>query len=170
VVGTRALPPFRPVAIVGDPNRNRGNAAIGGTWGAMHVLVLIVIGLDPIAGIYGANAGIAAIGMMLLMLLTSLAVVTFFRRTKQHTVGRVRGLLIPLAATAGLLFCLILICTKFTVVTGASPVVSLAQAMVPVLGGLAGLALALRAGAADRFLRIDDSSTAVAGATPVARR
>jgi amino acid transporter len=129
---------------------------------AAVLLLLTVIGLDPIAGIYGSNAGIAAIGMMLLMLMTTIAMIAFFRRTGQHSVGPVRGLLIPTIAVAGLLFCLILMCTKFTMVTGFGVTVSLVLALVPVLAGVAGLLAGTRPGAAERFMTIDGGESAVA--------
>jgi len=118
---------------------------------AILLILLVVIGLDPIAQIYGFMAGVAAVGFLLLMLLTSLAVVAFFsRRTNVETVtgaGRaVRTRAVPVVAVAALAACLILVLSKFTLVTALSVPVSTVIAAVPVVAGLLGLAFRTSAG------------------------
>jgi amino acid transporter len=123
---------------------------------AVLLLVLTVIGLDPIVGIYGSTAGIAAIGMMILMLLTTIAVIVFFRRNSAVAdVGPLRSMVFPVLAIVGLVFSLVLMSTKFTMITGSNVAISTVLALVPLLAGIAGFAFAMRPGVAQRFLTID---------------
>ncbi|MFJ4206513.1 hypothetical protein ACIP2Y_43850 [Streptomyces sviceus] len=46
-----------------------------------------LIGLDPLVGVFGSMAGVSTVGMVLLMLTTSVAVVVFFARNPNITQG-----------------------------------------------------------------------------------
>jgi amino acid transporter len=118
---------------------------------AVLLSVLIVLGLDPIAQIYGFMAGVAAVGFLLLMLLASAAVVVFFARPANAatvaTLGSpLRTRIVPGLAVIALTGCLVLVLSQFTLVTALSVPVSTVIALVPVFAGVIGLVLPARAG------------------------
>lgn len=47
---------------------------------ALLLMVFVVVGLDPLVGVFGSMAGVATVGMVLLMILTSVATLVFFAR------------------------------------------------------------------------------------------
>ena len=100
-----------------------------------------VLQLDPLVGVFGSMAGVATVGMVILMLTTSLAVIVFFSRHPDLTRGRSwQTRIAPVFACVGLLGSLWLVLTNFTLVTGGSPTVSTVLALVPVAGLLMGVA------------------------------
>jgi amino acid transporter len=104
------------------------------------LLAFAVLGLDPLVGVFGSMAGVATVGMVILMLTTSIAVLAFFSRNRELTRGRVwQTRVAPLLACAGLLASLWLVLTNFTLVTGGSATVSAVLAMVPLVGLLLGV-------------------------------
>jgi amino acid transporter len=99
------------------------------------------LGLDPLVGVFGSMAGVATVGMVLLMLTTSVAVLVFFAQHPDLTRGRTwQTRVAPVLACVGLLASLWLVLTNFTLVTGGSPTVSTVLALVPVAGFLVGFA------------------------------
>ncbi|MGW5051897.1 APC family permease [Actinokineospora sp. NPDC004072] len=109
------------------------------------VLVFTLVGLDPLVGVFGSMAGVATVGMVLLMLLTSVSVVAFFQRTPEARAGRVWPTVVaPIAAVVGLLVSLWLVVSNFTLVTGGSAGVSLVLGLIPVAALVAGLAIGPR--------------------------
>ena len=50
---------------------------------AIIVAVLAILGIDPLVGVFGSMAGVATVGMVLLMLTTSVAVLVFFLRNRE---------------------------------------------------------------------------------------
>jgi len=105
--------------------------------------VLALIGLDPLVGVFGSMAGVATVGMVILLLTTSVAVFVFFARRPQLTGGRVWGSRVfPILAVIGLCVALYLVLSNFTLVTGGSPLVSTILAIIPaaafVIGSLLG--------------------------------
>lgn len=104
--------------------------------------LLVIVGLDPLVGVFGSMAGVATVGMVLLMLATSIAVVVFFARRPEAARGRTFTTRVaPVAATVGLLLSLWLVLSNFTLVTGGTPGVSIALAVVPAVAFLLGVAL-----------------------------
>jgi L-asparagine transporter-like permease len=100
-----------------------------------------VLGLDPLVGVFGSMAGVATVGMVILMLTTSVAVLAFFARNRGLTRSRTwQTRIAPVLATAALVFSLWLVLSNFTLVTGGSAAVSTVLALVPVVGLLVGLA------------------------------
>lgn len=100
-----------------------------------------VLGLDPLVGVFGSMAGVATVGMVTLMLTTSIAVIAFFSRHPELTRGRTwQTRIAPVLACVGLLGSLWLVLSNFTLVTGGSVTVSTLLALVPVLGLLIGVA------------------------------
>ena len=103
--------------------------------------VFALLGLDPLVGVFGSMAGVATVGMVILMLTTSIAVIAFFSRHPELTRGRAwQTRIAPVLACAGLLGSLWLVLSNFTLVTGGSAAVSTVLALVPVAGLLAGAA------------------------------
>jgi amino acid transporter len=106
------------------------------------LLVFAALGLDPLVGVFGSMAGVATVGMVTLMLTTSLAVLAFFARRPDLVRGRTwQTRVAPALACAGLLASVWLVLTNFTLVTGGSVAVSTVLALVPVAGLLLGLAI-----------------------------
>lgn len=104
------------------------------------LLILVVLGLHPIAQIYGFMAGVAAIGFLLLMTLTSVSVWVYFRgipRTSGGSMFKLR--VVPVLAIIALVVTLIVVLSKFTLVTGLPVPTSAVIAAVPALAGILGL-------------------------------
>jgi len=77
------------------------------------MLVCIVTQLDPINAVYAWFSGGLVYGVLVLMTLTSLAVVVFFRHNRDvHPVGTWRGVVAPLIAFVGLAAVLVLACVN----------------------------------------------------------
>lgn len=109
--------------------------------------VLAVAGVDPLVGVFGSMAGVATVGMVLLMLSTSVAVLAYFAAHREAAAGRWwQAGLAPGLATLGLLGCLWLVLSHFTLVTGGSLVLSVILAVVPfaafILGWIRGQGVA----------------------------
>lgn len=56
---------------------------------AIIVVVLAIRGIDPLVGVFGSMAGVATVGMVVLMLTTSIAVLVFFVRNRDRAPGAV---------------------------------------------------------------------------------
>lgn len=112
---------------------------------AIVLALLAVLGLDPLVGVFGSMAGIATVGMVLLMLATSVAVLVFFARRPDLAAGRTgRALVFPVLSVLGLAFALWLVLSNFTLVTGGSVAVSTVLALIPVFGMVIGIVLGRR--------------------------
>ena len=104
---------------------------------ALIVLVLAVFRVDPLVGVFGSMAGVATVGMVILMLTTSVAVLVYFVR--QRAGGRLwQTRIAPALACVGLLASMWLVLSNFTLVTGGSVALSTMLAVVPFLGLLVG--------------------------------
>lgn len=102
---------------------------------AVIVLILAVLGIDPLVGVFGSMAGVATVGMVLLMLTTSVAVVVFFARHPETVEGRWwKCRVAPIVACLALVVSLWLVLSKFTLVTGGSLLLSVLLAAVPFAG------------------------------------
>ncbi len=113
-----------------------------------HFIAEQVLGVDPLVGVFGSMAGVAAVGMMILMLTTSVAVLAYFSRNPDLTPGPdVQTRIAAALACVGLLGSLWLVLTNFRLVTGGSATVSTVLALVPVVGLIAGWSVVRRAAA-----------------------
>lgn len=109
---------------------------------AVLLLVFALVGLDPLVGVFGSMAGVATVGMVILMMLTSIAVLVFFARHPDRAAGRtLKTRVAPIVAIVGLLVSLWLVLSNFTLVTGGSAAVSAVLALIPVAAFVLGLAL-----------------------------
>jgi drug/metabolite transporter (DMT)-like permease len=80
--------------------------------------------------------------MVLLMLATSVAVLAYFVRHREHTEGRVwQTRIAPALACVGLVASMWLVLTNFTLVTGGSATLSTVLAAIPFVGLLVGALL-----------------------------
>lgn len=112
---------------------------------AVVLAVLALSGLDPLVGVFGSMAGVATVGMVLLMLVTSIAVVVFFASRPELGAGRAwTTRVVPAAAVAGLLIGMWLVLSNFTLVTGGSLGVSIMLALVPAIAFVVGILLGRR--------------------------
>jgi amino acid transporter len=112
---------------------------------AVVLAVLALSGLDPLGGVFGSMAGVSTVGMVLLMLTTSVAVFVFFARRRDLAAGRTWGARVfPVLAVLGLVAALWLVLSNFTLVTGGSVAVSTILALVPVAAMALGIVLGKR--------------------------
>ncbi|SHU72516.1 amino acid transporter [Mycobacteroides abscessus subsp. abscessus] len=108
---------------------------------AIIVAVLAILGIDPLVGVFGSMAGVATVGMVLLMLTTSVAVLVFFLRKRELSTGQLwTTRSAPALAVLGLLGSLWLVLSNFTLVTGGSATLSTVLAAIPFLGLVVGFA------------------------------
>lgn len=118
---------------------------------AIIVGLLAMFGVDPLVGVFGSMAGVATVGMVLLMLTTSVAVLVYFARHRTAAGGRPwQTRIAPGLACLGLLASLWLVLSNFTLVTGGSVALSTALAAVPFVGLLIGVLVGGRAAAPSR--------------------
>ncbi|MBB5157937.1 APC family permease [Saccharopolyspora phatthalungensis] len=101
----------------------RTSAPAAGSWTttaiAVAVVALVVVtGLDPITYLFFWGASIGALGVLTLVLLTSLAVVGYFVREHDHAHGRWRTTIAPTMAALLLAVVLILTVASFGTVLG----------------------------------------------------
>lgn len=109
---------------------------------AVVLLALALVGLDPLVGVFGSMAGVSTVGMVLLMIVTSVAVLAYFGRHAAAARGRVVPTRVaPVAAILGLLACAWLVVSNFTLVTGGSVAVSTVLALVPPAAFVLGVVL-----------------------------
>ncbi|SFB49545.1 amino acid/polyamine/organocation transporter, APC superfamily [Amycolatopsis marina] len=106
---------------------------------ALILCLFAVLDLDPLVGVFGSMAGVATMGMVLLMLSTSLAVIFFFTRRSDLREGHLWSTRVtPVLACLGLLLSLYLVVSNFTLVTGGSAGVSTFLGLIPVVGFIIG--------------------------------
>lgn len=109
---------------------------------AALVLVFVVAGLDPLVGVFGSMAGVATVGMVLLMAMTSISVIVFFGRHPELAEGRtLQTRVVPAIAVLGLLASLWLVLSNFDLVTGAGAVAGTVLAAIPAVALLLGVLL-----------------------------
>ncbi|MFW6691030.1 APC family permease [Streptomyces sp. MAR4 CNX-425] len=103
------------------------------------VAIFAALGLEPLVGVFGSMAGVSTVGMVLLMLTTSVAVLVFFARHRDLAGGRTwQTRVAPVLAVAGLLTGLWLVVSNFTLITGGGTGVSVALGAVPFAAFAAG--------------------------------
>lgn len=103
-------------------------------------VIAAVLGLEPLTQVFATLGGIATIGMITLMSVTSIAALRFFSgdpsctKTWQHRVA-------PALAVIGLLGSLVLILVNFQLVTGFGLTVAVILAVIPFLAFAVGTAV-----------------------------
>jgi amino acid transporter len=135
------------LGLVHTKNHSPARSSVVQTVTALALLVLFVVaGLDPLVGVFGSMAGVATVGMVMLMLTTSIAVLVFFAKRPELSVGHSwRTRIAPALAVVGLLISLWLVVSNFTLVTGGSVGVSVLLGLIPVAALVVGLFVKARA-------------------------
>jgi amino acid transporter len=106
------------------------------------VIAFAIAGLDPLVGVFGSMAGVSTVGMVMLMLTTSVAVPVFFYRHPTARRGRILPTyVLPVFAVVGLVVSLVLVVTNFTLVTGQSIAISAGLAAIPLIAAIVGFAM-----------------------------
>jgi hypothetical protein len=96
------------------------------------IVLCAISGASPLVGVFGSMAGIATVGIVMLMLLTSIAAAVFFFKAPHLAPGRAMTTRwAPVAATALLAFILYLVLANFTTVTGLGDDISTLLAIIP---------------------------------------
>ncbi|MFU1519704.1 APC family permease [Vreelandella alkaliphila] len=124
-------------SIFSKVHHSHGSPHVSSLIQSASALVLVALcalsGASPLVGVFGSMAGIATVGMVLLMLLTSVATVVFFYRSPSLAQGRVVATrVVPVVACLLLTFILYLVLGNFTQVTGLSVAVSSVLAVIPI--------------------------------------
>ncbi|MFJ3820595.1 APC family permease [Streptomyces nodosus] len=107
--------------------------------------VLAIARVDPLVGVFGSMAGVATVGMVILMLATAVAVAAFFIRRPDLVRGRHwQTRVAPALASLGLLASGWIILANFTLVTGGNAGLSTVLALIPFLGLAFGIVVGQR--------------------------
>lgn len=119
---------------------------VGSVAQTVSALVLVVIcaaaKLDPVAQVFSWMSGLTTLGLIVLMGLTSLAVLAFFRRTRADTrVWNTR--LAPVLGFAGLMFLLVLVVMNYETLIGGSTALAVGFELVVAVAFVLGVALAM---------------------------
>lgn len=110
---------------------------------AAVMLVIVVVGIDPVSESYTWLSGAATLGLVSLMTLTSVAVIVFFRRSALTDKRLWHTLIAPGVAALGLGVVLGLVIANFTVLI-SDPIAASIVAGVVVFSYLAGIIVAQR--------------------------
>lgn len=141
-----ALP--RRLAAVHDRHGSPAFSSLVQTATAIVIVAMFaVLKIDPLVGVFGSMAGVATMGMIILMLSTSASVLAFFNARPGLTASRQWSTRIaPILAILGLAGCLFLVVTNFTLITGGSVAVSVFLAIIPILAFGIGTVIGRRSG------------------------
>ncbi|MFL0284154.1 APC family permease [Mycobacterium sp. SMC-21] len=141
VLAGKGLLPARLATVHDDHESPSFSSLVQTATAAIIVAVLAILGIDPLVGVFGSMAGVATVGMVLLMLTTSVAVLVFFLRNRELGMdGLWTTRIAPALAVLGLLGSLWLVLSNFTLVTGGSATLSTVLAAIPFLGLVVGFA------------------------------
>ncbi|KPQ30914.1 APC family permease [Halomonas sp. HL-93] len=108
------------------------------------ILIFAASGGDPILQLFAWFSSLAALSLILLMAITSLAVLVFFIRHPELQEAMWRTRLLPALSCAALLFMLVIAVMHFDVLTGSSKVLSYSLCMLIPLFLMVGVILAVR--------------------------
>ncbi len=111
---------------------------------ALLVGVFSVFSIDPLVIVFGSMAGVATVGMMMLLIVTSIAVVKFFAAHPELATSIWKGRVAPMISTVAVTGCMILVLTNFVLVTSCPPEVSVVLALIPPAAFVAGLLVSKR--------------------------
>jgi amino acid transporter len=139
VLSRKGLLPARLGAVHGTHDSPAFSSVVQTVTAAIIVGILAALGIDPLVGVFGSMAGVATVGMVLLMLTTSVAVLVFFLRHRDAGGARPwQTRIAPGLAVLGLLASMWLVLSNFTLVTGGSVTLSAILAAVPFVGLVVG--------------------------------
>lgn len=106
------------------------------------VVLCAMASLDPVAEIFTWFAGVSAVGVIALMLLTSIAVIVYFRR-RPDLMGPWHSLIAPGLGGLGLAVFLVLTVDNLPLLVGGSHLIAITVGLVLVLSFVGGAALTL---------------------------
>lgn len=138
VLSRKGLLPARLGVVHGSHESPAFSSMVQTVTAAIIVGILAVLGIDPLVGVFGSMAGVATVGMVILMLTTSIAVLAFFLRNRDRVSGVFQTRIAPAIAVLGLLGSLWLVLSNFTLVTGGSVGLSMVLAAIPFVGLVVG--------------------------------
>ncbi|MFD1210481.1 APC family permease [Arthrobacter sp. GCM10027362] len=105
------------------------------------LLVWVLLGMDPVLQVFPWHIAVGTISVMALFVITSIAVIRYFRRTKADT-RPWQTLVAPALAVAVIGLVLVLTYANFGILTGEVPAItSIALQVLPVVAFLIGVAL-----------------------------
>ncbi|WP_229359153.1 hypothetical protein [Halomonas salipaludis] len=111
---------------------------------ATAVMIFAASGGDPILQLFAWFSSLAALSLILLMAITSLAVLRYFRRHPELGVGPWRSKILPAFSSLALLTMLVIAVMHFDVLTGSSKVLSYGLCILIALALAVGGAMAMR--------------------------
>lgn len=123
---------------------------------AILVIVFVVIGLDPLVEVFGFMAGVATIGMVMMLLLTTVAAIVFFVKNPRLRGNVWTSLVVPCVAVLALLTAIWLVLANFTMITGGSAGVSTGLALVPPIAFVVGMIVNRKDGGRTINLQLDE--------------
>jgi amino acid transporter len=123
---------------------------------AVVVLIFAAMDADPILQLFAWFSSLATLCVILLMAITSAAVLVFFRRHPELKLGVWRGRIFPGFSCLALLSVLVIAVMHFDVLTGASKALSYGLCAIIPVALLAGVFLAarLRKASPQRYLAL----------------
>lgn len=117
------------------------NASVAVSAASIVILVaLAAIGLDPVVQIFGPLGGLGILWLAILWLMTSIAVVLFFRRRG----GATRQVVLGVAASLALAAALALVVRNLTLIVGGSTTLAIIFGLLPLVVFGLGMALSRR--------------------------
>ncbi len=126
-------------AVHGEHQSPANSSLVQSLTALLLIIVCALCRLEPLTQVFGFMAGISTVGIVLLMLLTSISVVVFFKKNSTLSQGkRFRTQWIPALAVVALAVSLLMVLSNFTTLTGGSLFISTLLAVIPVAALLIG--------------------------------
>lgn len=124
------------------------------------VIFFVIIGLDPLVEVFGFMAGVATVGMVMLMLATTVAVIVYFAKNPESRKNLWTSIIIPIVAVFVLLVAGVLVLSNFTMITAGGVLVSVMLALVPPIAFIIGFIVNRKDGG-DQTIRVTGDEGAV---------
>ena len=110
---------------------------------ALAIVVFAVLGVDPMLQVFAWMGGLTTFGVLVLMVMTSVAVLVYFARGRE-TGGTWKTKVAPALGLVGLLMAGALIVLNFPMLVGGSPALAYSLLAVFPIAALAGVVLGMR--------------------------
>jgi amino acid transporter len=92
-------------------------SAVQSVLAAVVLAITVLLGADPVTGLFAVTSAVGTLGIVVLMTITSLAVFAYFKARQE---GGLRRALLPILSFAALAGVAIFACSRFDVLTGGS--------------------------------------------------
>ncbi len=116
-MGTARLLPFGLTKVHEKQHSPYRSSLVQSVTAAVLVVLFAVLGLDPVLEVFTWFAGVATLAIVILMILTSAAVVVYFRRTRKDT-RPWNTVIAPILGFVGLMLCGVAITVYFPILVG----------------------------------------------------